>query len=92
MNIHELRDELSNQKLKIQALLFKSKIDVDAKLVQTSMLFEDLGAFENYLVSRDEQYDRECVIITEADLSIETETKLMSLKEVYMVKDLIFFK
>ena len=64
-------------------MLFKSKIDVDAKLVQTSMLFEDLGAFENFLVFRDEQYDGDCVIITEADISINTETKLMLKGSVY---------
>ena len=54
MSIHELRDELSDEKLTSQPVWFKSKIDLDGKLVETVISFKDIETFENYLESTDE--------------------------------------
>ena len=54
MNIHELKDELSNQKLLKQLLLFRGKIDLDGNFVEISMPFESIEAFEKFLESIDE--------------------------------------
>ena len=51
MNKHDLRNELSHQKLTEQLFLFKDKNDLDGKLVETVMPFKDIEAFENYLES-----------------------------------------
>ena len=52
MNILELRDEVSDQKLTNQAVLFKGEIDLDGKPVETILLFRDVEAVEDYLVFR----------------------------------------
>ena len=41
MNIHELRDELHNKKNN-QSFLFGGKIDLDRKLFETNLAFEDI--------------------------------------------------
>ena len=40
-----------------QPFLFKSKKDLDGKLVETITPIKDIEAFENYLESIDEHYD-----------------------------------
>ena len=44
MNVHELRDELSKQKLTNQPFLFKGEIDLDGKLVVIRLPFKDIEA------------------------------------------------
>ena len=48
MNRHDLRDELSTQKLSHQLFLFTGKIDLVGKVVETIMPFEHIDAFENF--------------------------------------------
>ena len=47
INIHELRDVSSIQKLNNQPVFFKDMIDLDTKFVKTIRLFKDTEAFEN---------------------------------------------
>ena len=75
MNIHELRDNLSSQKLTNQPFLFRSKNDLDGKLVETIMPFKYIEPFENYLESVDEHYDEGSIISQEAVIFIEKDTK-----------------
>ena len=63
MNIHELRDDLSNRKITDQSFLFTCKIDSDGKLVETIMLFKDIEAFVN----------AGSIIVQVADMFIKTE-------------------
>ena len=51
MNKHDLKNELSHEKLTKQLFLFKDKNDLDGKLVETVMPFKDIEAFQNYLES-----------------------------------------
>ena len=44
MNLQDLRNELSNQKWTNQPFLFKCKIDLVGKLVETIMPFKDVEA------------------------------------------------
>ena len=88
MNGLEFRDELSNQKLNNQPFLFRGKIDLDGKRVETFMFFEDIEAFENYLESIDEQYDEVTLFVGEADIFIETK-KIRKSNGMIMGKDVI---
>ena len=55
----------------------KSEIVPDVKFVQTTMPFKDIVAFGTYLESIDEHYDGDFVIITQADIFIETNRKIL---------------
>ena len=76
MSNHELRDELSDEKLTSQPVLFKSKIDLDGKLVETIISFKDNETFENYLESTDENQDEGSIIVQEADNFMKKDKKL----------------
>ena len=91
VNIHELRDELSNQKLTNQPFLFERKTDLDGTVVEANMPFEDNEAFENYLESLDEHYDEGSINVQEADNFKETDKEKNSIKsnEVIKVKEVI---
>ena len=75
MTLHELRDELSNQKLSNQFFLFKGKTDLDGNCVETIMPFKLFEAFEYFSEATDERYDIGSTIIREADISIDTDRK-----------------
>ena len=86
MKVHELTDELSNQKLTKQFSLIKGKINLDGKLVETIMPFTDIEAFENFIEAIDEHYDEGPTIFQEADSFLETDKKdLKRLKQVIVV-------
>ena len=69
--------------------MFKGKIDLDGKLVETNMVFHDIDAFENYLESLNEHHDEKFGMRTETVVFIRTDIKfLISLKEVILVRDL----
>ena len=70
MNPHELKNDLSHQKLTKQRSIFRS-----GKLVQSIMPFEEIKAFENSLEPIDDHSDEGSVIITEAEIFIETDRK-----------------
>ena len=72
---HELRDELSYQKSINQAFLFKGKIDLVGKIVETNIPFKDIGTFENYLEHIDEHYDEGSLVVQGADIFVETHKK-----------------
>ena len=76
VNIHELRDEISNQKLTHQPFLFKTKIDFVGKIFESIMAFKDIGAFETNLESIDELYDEGSIIVQEEDTFIQTDRKI----------------
>ena len=71
-NCH-LRIELSNQKITNQHFLFKSKFDLNGKLLETNLPFKDIAAFERCLESTDELHDDGSIIAQEADNFIETD-------------------
>ena len=64
MDKHELRNELSNQKLTNEASLFR--VDIDGKLVHTILPLKDIIALDKYSKFVVEHYDGEFVVITEA--------------------------
>ena len=78
INLREMRDELFNRKLTDQYSLFKRKIDVDAKLVETILLFKDTEAFENYFEAIDKHNIVGSTIIQEADIFIKTDRKIFN--------------
>ena len=55
--------------------MFKSKMEIGVKLVETIMPFEDIDGFELYLEPKVKYYDRESVMITEVDIFVETDRK-----------------
>ena len=55
--------------------MFKGKIDLDGKLIETITPFRDIEAFEKYLEAIDEHYDEGSRNFQEADIFIETEKK-----------------
>ena len=72
LSIHELADELSNQKLRNQPLLFGGKIGLGGKIVETLMPFKGIEPFENCLESIDEHYDEGSIIVQDAVTVIGT--------------------
>ena len=56
--------------------MFKSKIDLAGKLVETKMPFSNIKAFEKYLKSVDKHYEEVSVIVQEADIFIETDEEI----------------
>ena len=75
MNLHELRDELTNQKLENQTFLFKGKSYLNGKFIETIMPFKDIEAFEIYLESIDGTYNEESIVVQEADIFREQDLK-----------------
>ena len=75
MIIHEVKDEVSAESLKNQPFLFKGKIRLDGKLIQTIMPFEDIEAFGKCSESIEEHFDEESVTIQESHVFIETDGK-----------------
>ena len=55
--------------------MFKSKMEIGVKLVETIMPFRDIDGFEIYLEPKVKYYDGESVMITEVDVFIETDRK-----------------
>ena len=88
MNIHELRDDLSKQKITIQLFLFQGRNDIDGKLVETIMPFKNNEAFETYLENRGEHFDGESIIVQETDFFKKKQIRksLKKSNEVNMVK------
>ena len=81
-----MRDELSKQKLANQPFLFKGKIDLDGKIVETIMPFKDIEAFDNFFKSLDEEYDEGSIIVHDAHNFIKTDKKcLIKSNEMIMV-------
>ena len=80
MNKHDLRIELSNQNLIKLPFLFKSKNDLNGKLVQTIIckIFTDNEAFENHLEAIDEHYDGGSKIVQATVIFIETDRKIIN--------------
>ena len=77
MNKHELRVQISNQKLTNQPFFFKSRIYLDEKLVEAIMPRKVTEAFKNYLEATDGHFEEASTIIKEADMFIKTERKLV---------------
>ena len=74
MNIPELSDEFSKRKLTDQHFLFRGKVDLDEKVVETVMRFKDIVAFEN-IKSNYELFDEGSITVQEANVIIETHEK-----------------
>ena len=56
--------------------MFKGKIDLEGKLAQAYLSLNDIDAFEICSESIDEHYEGESVFNTEADIFIETDSKI----------------
>ena len=67
LNMHELRDEISNQKVLNEPFLFKGEIDLFGEFVETIMPFKDIETFENFLESTDELSEEGSIIVRKAD-------------------------
>ena len=74
--MHEMRDELFNDKLSNPLFILKSKIDLDGKLVETNMPYKDIEAFDNFLEYIDEHFGEGPVMITEGDIFIKIDEKI----------------
>ena len=65
--MHELRDEISNQKLLNEPFLFKGEIYLYGEFVETIMPFKDIEAFEKFLESTDEFSEEGSTIVRKTD-------------------------
>ena len=68
LNMHELRDEISNQKLLNEPFLFKGEIDLFGEFVETIMPFKYTETFENFLEFTDEFSEEGSIIVRKADV------------------------
>ena len=75
MNIYNLRDELSNQKVTNQPCMVKGKNDLYGTFAQIIMHLKDFDAFGNFLEFIDKHFGEGSVIIGEAHNFIEKDEK-----------------